>query len=241
MAIPRFFYRFPLADAVQVELAPAAARHAAKVLRLRRGDEIVLFDGAGGEYEASIAGIGRDAVIADVGRFHALTRQSTLRICLAQGLASGDKMGSILQKAVELGVSRFQPLATRKSVIRLTEERAARRAQHWQQVTIAACEQSGANCIPDVLPVEDFDSWLASGSGLRLLLLPAAAQKLSDVQRPQSEVMLLAGPEGGLADSEVAAALAAGFIPVRVGPRILRTETAGLAALAAMQALWGDF
>lgn len=237
---PRFYSPFALVGAVQIELSPDAAHHATKVLRLRRGDQIVLFDGSGGEYEASIHEVGRNAVIADVGRFHSIERQSPLQVCLAQGLASGDKMDTILQKAVELGVSRFQPLATQKSVVRFTEERAARRAQHWQQVAIAACEQCGNNRVPEVLEVEDFSDWVGRSAGLRLLLMPAAAQKLTDIPLVD-EVTLLIGPESGFSDTEVQAALTAGFNPVRLGPRILRTETAGLVALAAMQTLWGDF
>ena len=242
MPTPRFYCPFPLADAVQIELEPDSAHHAAKVLRLRRGDRVVLFDGSGGEYEASIHDVGRNAVVVDVGKFHAGDRESALKVCLAQGLASGDKMDTILQKSVELGVTRFQPLATRRSVVRLTEERGARRAQHWQQVAVAACEQCGRNHLPEVLAVEDFDCWIArQASGLRLLLTPDAARRLADMPEPAGEVTLLAGPEGGFTDDEVTQALAAGYAPVRLGPRVLRTETAGLAALAAVQALWGDF
>lgn len=241
MPTPRLYCPFPLADTVQIALTPEAAHHAAKVLRLKRGDYVVLFDGLGGEYQASIHEVERDTVIADVGRFESVSRESSLDICLAQGLATGDKMDTILQKAVELGATRFQPLATRKSVVRLTDERAARRAQHWQQVAIAACEQCGRNRIPDVAPVQDFAAWAAQVVGLRLLLAPDGAQKLANLPKPTLPVILLAGPEGGLDNAEIAAALTAGFVPVRLGPRVLRSETAGLAALAAMQVLWGDF
>ncbi|MBA2689677.1 MAG: 16S rRNA (uracil(1498)-N(3))-methyltransferase [Burkholderiales bacterium] len=241
MPTPRFFSPIALADACQIELSAAAARHAAKVLRLRRGDEVVLFDGGKGEYEASIHEVNRDAVLVDVGRFRPIVRASPLKVCLAQGLASGDKMDTILQKAIELGVSRLQPLATQRSIVRLTDERAARRAQHWQNVAIAACEQCGNNEIPEVLPVEDFNEWIPRSAGVRLLLMPSAPQPLTSQLRPVDEVSLLVGPESGFSETEIEAALAAGFTAVRLGPRILRAETAGLAALAAMQAMWGDF
>ena len=241
VAIPRLYCRFPLADAVQVALAPDAAHHAAKVLRLRRGDEAVLFDGSGGEYAASIHHVGRDGVLVDVGRHRAEDRESPLRICLAQGLATGDKMDTILQKAVELGVTAFQPLLTQKSVVKLTDERAERRALHWQQVVIAACEQCGRNCLPEVRPVEQFDAWVVVQTGARMLLMPGAPQRLADTPKALDEITLLTGPESGFSSTETQLALTSGFTPVRLGPRVLRTETAGLAALAAIQTLWGDF
>lgn len=241
MALPRLYCPFPLTNAVQVMLAAAAAHRAAKVLRLRRGDEVVLFDGSGGEYAASIHHVGRDGVLVDVGKHRHEDRESVLHVCLAQGLATGDKMDAILQKAVELGAAAFQPLATRKSVMKLTEERGARRVQHWQHVVIAACEQCGRNRLPEVRPVEDFESWAARPAGVRLLLMPDAPRRLADLPAPTGCVTLLAGPEGGFSDAEAQLALASGFTPVRLGPRVLRTETAGLAALAAMQTLWGDF
>jgi 16S rRNA (uracil1498-N3)-methyltransferase len=239
---PRFHCHLPLAGAVQIELAPSAAHHASKVLRLRRGDQVVLFDGSGGEYEASIHEVDKYGVLVDVGKFHPTDREPVLKVCIAQGLASGDKMDTILQKAIELGVTCFQPLATRKSVVRLTEERAARRAMHWQQVAIAACEQCGRNQVPEVLAVEEIGSWVGRQiPGSRLMLAPNAPVRLAEVPRPTDEVTLLVGPEGGFTDDEIMWALNAGFKPVRLGPRILRTETAGLAALAAIQALWGDY
>ena len=241
MPVPRIYCQFEIADAVQVELGVNAAHHAARVLRLRRGDDVVLFDGKGGDYAASIHEVNRARVLVDVGRHRPDDRESALHVCLAQGLATGDKMDTILQKAVELGAAAFQPIASRRSVVKLTDERSARRAAHWQQVAIAACEQCGRNRLPDVRPVEEVDSWVVHQTGVRLILAPDGAQRFADLPRPGESVTLLVGPEGGFSDAEVTLALAAGFKPVRMGPRILRTETAGLAALAAMQALWGDF
>lgn len=241
VAIPRFYSPFPLHDAVQVSLAEHAAHHAARVLRLRRGDDVVLFDGNGGEYAGSVHEVARDGVIVDVGRHSPEDRESRLHICLAQGLASGDKMDTILQKAVELGVAEFQPLATGKSVVKLGEERAVRRAQHWQQVVVAACEQCGRNRLPVVLPVQDFATWMAQQGGMRLVLMPNAPVRLADLPPPTEPLTLLVGPEGGFADAEIRLAHEQGCKPIRLGPRVLRAETAGLAALAAVQMLWGDF
>jgi 16S rRNA (uracil1498-N3)-methyltransferase len=242
--VPRFHCSFSLAHAVQVRLPPSAAHHAAKVLRLRAGDDITLFDGSGGEYQASINTVERDAVLVDVGRHVAVEREAPFPICLAQGLSSGDKMDYTLQMAVQMGIARFQPLATRKSVVRLTEERGARRQQHWESVAVHACEQCGRNRLPEVGPVTELSEWLVTAGeagDTRLLLSPEAKISLADLPRPHDELIMLVGPEAGLADDELAAAQAAGFQQVRLGPRILRTEVAGLAALAAMNALWGDF
>ena len=242
VAIPRFYSPYSLADAVQIELETNAARHAAKVLRLRRGDQIVLFDGTGGEYEASIHAVERSHVLVDVGKFQPIDREPALSVCLAQGLASGDKMDTILQKAVELGVTDFQPLSTRKSVVRLTEERAERRLLHWRQVAIAACEQCGRNRIPNLFDVEEIGEWvMRETTGARFVLAPNGTKALADLTDPPDRVTLLVGPEGGFADEELKLTLEAGYTPVRLGPRILRTETAGMAALAAIQTLWGDF
>jgi 16S rRNA (uracil1498-N3)-methyltransferase len=239
--IPRFYCPFPLRDAVQVRLAQDAAHHAARVLRLRRGDDVVLFDGSGGEHAGSVHQVARDAMLIDVGKHYPDDRESSLRVCLAQALASGDKMDTILQKAVELSVAEFQPLATGKSVVKLGEERAVRRAQHWQQVVIAACEQCGRNRLPLVQPVQDFVTWVGLQGGMRLILLPSARESLGDLPRPTESFTVLVGPEGGFSDREIGLACEQGFKPIRLGPRVLRTETAGLAALAAVQALWGDF
>jgi 16S rRNA (uracil1498-N3)-methyltransferase len=242
VSIPRFHCSSPIAEAVQLELPPGAGHHAARVLRLKPGDQIVLFDGLGGEYEASIHQINKNGVLVDVGKFHSTDRESELKICLAQGLASGDKMDTIIQKAVELGVARIQPLATRKSIVKLTDERAARRAQHWRQVVISACEQCGRNEVPEVLAVEEIGDWLGrDNAGSRLVLAPEASRRIAEFPDPNKEITLLVGPEGGLTDDEVKSALDLGYSPVRLGPRVLRTETAGLAALAAIQALWGDY
>lgn len=249
MMIPRFFCPPPLHAQRVVGLPEAAAHHALRVLRLRAGDPVVLFDGKGGEYAGRLVEAGR-AVRVELGAWRDIERESPLRITLAQALPAGDKMDWIVQKAVELGAVRVVPLAAARSVVRLVGERAARRVEHWRQVAVSACEQCGRNRLPEVLPVLDLRSWLAGlaglaekqgeTDGLRLLLSPGgAALRLGEVS-PRGGVALLIGPEGGLTDDESAAAAACGFRAVSLGPRILRTETAGLAALAALAALHGD-
>jgi 16S rRNA (uracil1498-N3)-methyltransferase len=203
---------------------------------------VVLFDGRGGEYPAHIERIERDRVYAELAAWQEIERESPLAVTLVQALQAGDKMDFTIQKAVELGVRGIVPVESRRSVLRLAGERAAKRVAHWQGVVASACEQCGRNQVPLVAPLEKLESWLARpASGiLRLMLAPDAGQTLVDVA-PAGEVQLLIGAEGGLDPQEMIAAQHAGFRAVRLGPRVLRTETAGLAALAALQALWGDF
>jgi 16S rRNA (uracil1498-N3)-methyltransferase len=243
MAITRLYCPISLAHRAQATLPSGAAHHAIRVLRLKRGDEVRLFNGEGGEYEASIHRVEKDFVTVDIGRHHDFERESTLQVCLAQAITTGDKMDYTLQKAVELGVTGIQPLQTNRAVVRLNQERAEKRLQHWQNVVVAACEQCGRNTVPQVNPIMPFEEWVASTdpATMRLMLSPAAEQSLRDCAVPNSEVNLVVGPEGGLNREEVAFAQLKGFTSVRMGSRVLRTETAPLAALAAMQVLWGDF
>jgi 16S rRNA (uracil1498-N3)-methyltransferase len=203
---------------------------------------MVLFDGRGGEYQAHIERIERDRVVAELAAWQDVERESPLAITLVQALQAGDKMDFTIQKAVELGVRDIVPVDSRRSVLRLAGERAAKRVAHWQGVAASACEQCGRNQVPLVAPLEKLENWLARPAEgcLRLMLAPDAEQTLAAIP-PAREVQLLIGAEGGLDPQEVIAAQQAGFQAVRLGPRVLRTETAGLAALAAMQALWGDF
>ena len=239
---PRFYCREVLAPGAHIDLPEPVARHAVRVLRLPPGAPVVLFDGRAGEYEAHIERIEKDPVVAALGAWRDVERESGLVVTLIQAVQSGEKMDYTVQKAVELGVSHIVPVDSRRSVARLAGERAARRVAHWQGVAAASCEQCGRNQVPQVAPVEKLEIWLArpSGGALRLMLAPDAEQSLADLP-PAKRVELLIGAEGGLAPQEIVAARQAGFQPVRMGPRTLRTETAGLAALAAMQALWGDF
>lgn len=242
MNSPRFYCREALSPGAHVELPEPVARHAVRVLRLPPGAPMVLFDGRGGEYPAHIERIERDRVYAELAEWRDIERESRLNITLVQALQAGDKMDFTIQKAVELGVRDIVPVESRRSVLRLAGERAGKRVAHWQGVVASACEQCGRNQVPLVAPLEKLENWLARPSNgcLRLMLAPDADQTLASIP-PAGAIQLLIGSEGGLDPQEVIAATQAGFRAVRMGPRILRTETAGLAALAALQALWGDF
>jgi 16S rRNA (uracil1498-N3)-methyltransferase len=213
------------------------------VLRLAAGDAVIAFDGRGNEYAALIERIGKSGVTLTLGEPQSVDRESSLEVTLAQGISSGERMDYTVQKAVELGVTAIQPLASERSIVRLSAERAAKRVAHWQGIAVAACEQSGRNRVPEVLPVASVTGWLAQvpSDALRLTLSPNAESTLQELERPQGSIALLVGPEGGLSPRERDDARAAGFSGLKLGPRVLRTETAALAALAAMQALWGDF
>ena len=225
------------------EAPPEQAHHLAHVLRLTAGDVLVVFDGRGLEYPAVIERIGKSRVTLRVSEPNEVDRESPLAVTLAQGISSGERMDYTVQKAVELGVHAIQPLATERSVVRLSAERAAKRVAHWQAIAASACEQCGRNRVPEVSAVATVTSWLAQvpADALRLTLSPGAESTLHEIVRPKGAVVLLVGPEGGLSPREQDDARAAGFVPLRLGPRVLRTETAALAAMAAMQALWGDF
>lgn len=242
MNLPRFYCREALSPGAHIELPEPVARHAVRVLRLPPGAAMVLFDGRGGEYVAHIERIDRDRVLAELAAWQEVERESPLAITLVQALQAGEKMDFTIQKAVELGVRDIVPVESRRSVMRLSGDRAGKRVAHWQGVAASACEQCGRNQVPMVAPLEKLENWLARPAAgvLRLMLAPDAEQTLADIP-PAKEVQLLIGAEGGLDPQEMIAAKQAGFQAVRLGPRILRTETAGLAALAAMQTLWGDF
>jgi 16S rRNA (uracil1498-N3)-methyltransferase len=241
--IARFFVPPPLAAGLDIALPPSAAHHAAQVLRLERGDVVTIFDGEGGEYGAEIVSSTARGVDVRVTERRAVERESPLKITLAQALIASERMDYVIQKAVELGAAAIAPVATARCVTRLDGARAQRRIEHWRQIAIASCEQCGRNRVPTVHAPRDLAAWLMlpSTARLRLLLSPSSPESLRDVAAPAGEAELLVGPEGGLAPEEEASALAAGFRAVRLGPRILRTETAGPAMLAALNALWGDW
>jgi 16S rRNA (uracil1498-N3)-methyltransferase len=242
MASPRIFCDFRLGPGAQFPLPQDAANHVGRALRLRPGDALVVFDGRGGEYEAVIQRIDRDRVEVKTGAYHAEDREAPLGIGLVQGLPEADKMDWILQKSVELGVSWVQPVVCERSVVRLSGERAARREAHWQRVVVAACEQCGRNRLPALRPTLAFRDWAAQPSqAARWMLAPGAGESLAARPAPAGPVELLVGPEGGLSERELDIAATIGFAALALGPRVLRAETAPLAALAAMQALWGDF
>ncbi len=237
----RLYCDLPLSPGAEIALPEAAARHAVTVLRLQVGDTLHLFNGAGGEYSASLVAVNKREARVRLTEFHAAERESPLAITLVLGISAGERMDYSLQKATELGVSAIQPLATERSEVRLAGERADKRLQHWQHVVIAACEQCGRNRVPAVAPVQKFFAYLAAvDRSKRLLMLSPDAVTPLKRAAPSTDVVLLIGSEGGLAPAECQAAVASGFEPVSLGPRILRTETAPVAALAVLQALWGD-
>jgi len=243
MRIPRIYVPLPLHPGRVVELPVQAGEHIARVLRLDRGHPLRLFNGEGGEFAGEIASLAKRAVTAHVLEPAASTdRESPLRITLGQGIARGEKMDWILQKATELGVARIVPLVTDRTEVKLDAERAERRVAHWEAVLASACEQCGRNRLPELAEPMKLADWAASlgeDAGLRLALDPngdANARALD----PRAGATLVVGPEGGLSEHDLATLAQAGFRGLRLGPRILRTETAGLAALAALQAIHGD-
>ena len=241
--LPRFYVPQGLAAGATVELPEAAAHHALRVLRLSDGDAAILFDGNGGEWLAKLVRAG-PALRAVLETFAPADRVPELPLTLVQGLPAADKMDWIVQKCTELGVAQIRPVAAKRSVVKLSGERMERRVHHWQQVAVAACEQSGRNRVPAVAPLLDLPQYLAltaPENEIRIVLAPDAPRSLREMTRPTGPVTLLIGPEGGFEEGEIRAAQTAGFTPLTLGPRILRTETAGIAALAAMMALWGDF
>jgi 16S rRNA (uracil1498-N3)-methyltransferase len=239
--MPRFYCPLPLAPGVAIDLPEAVARHL-QVLRMVPGDALVLFNGAGGEYRATLAALDKKRASALVADFDPAEAELPYALTLAQGLPEGSKMDWIIEKAVELGVAAIAPLAAQRSVVRLSGERAEKRQAHWQGVITAASEQCGRNKLARLAPVTELSRWLAlPPDGTRVLLSPRATRSLSDWARAQAPqaVTLMIGPEGGFSDQEEEAAIAAGAMPLSMGPRVLRTETAGLAALAILAANWG--
>lgn len=240
----RIHVDLPLAADSEVALPTQAGEHVARVLRLAAGDPLTLFNGDGADYTATITDVGKRGVQVQVQDRQAVDRESPLRLTLAQGVARGEKMDLIVQKATELGVARIVPLLTERSEVRLDPARAEKRLAHWRAVAASACEQCGRARLPEILPAQALSAWLASLDGdaaMRLALLPEAAASARELCPDGKGALLVVGPEGGLGERDVALLSEAGFTGLRLGPRILRTETAGLAALAALQALHGDF
>jgi 16S rRNA (uracil1498-N3)-methyltransferase len=225
-----------------IDLDAQAMAHLTKVLRLRVGDALVVFNGDRGEYEAVVSSIERRSVSIQLGEALDRNVESPLELVLVQGVSRGERMDYTIQKAVELGVNQIVPVNTERTVVNLKGDRQIRRQQHWQAVVNGACEQSGRNMVPEVKPIMPLQQWLdAPASGLKLVLHHRAETSLADLPRPAEPVIVLIGPEGGLAPSELSAAQSAGYHPLRLGPRVLRTETAAVAALSVLQWLWGDF
>lgn len=242
MPTPRIHLPLPLQTGAEVELDARAAGHAVRVLRLRAGDTLVLFNGDGNDYTAALVEVRKDQARCRVLSAQARPTESPLLIELAQGISRGERMDYTIQKAVELGVQRIVPLDTERSQVKLSGEREEKRLQHWHGIILHACEQSGRSLIPELRPVQRLDRWLAAPTEAthRLFLDPEGDVCVKDLAGPVGSISLLVGPEGGLGPAERELAVARGFLRLRLGPRILRTETAALTALAAIQATWGD-
>lgn len=245
----RFYHPEKIATGQYIELSDDNKHHAARVLRLKAGDTVTLFTGQGGEFSAQIEAITKSRTTVLVQAYHETDRESPLTIELAQAVCVNEKMDWIIQKAVELGVSRIQPLVTTRSIVHLSDERAAKRLQHWQKIIISACEQCGRNRLPEIFPLVDLPHWLsqkkasASAEEIRLLLSTRVSGGLKQIPQPSVDacVIIGVGPEGGFTPEEEIAMLHTHFTPLRLGQRIFRTETAALATVAAIQALWGDY
>ncbi len=244
MANLRFYTPSPLALGASVQLSESAAAHATRALRLNVGDDAVLFNGDGFNYNCTLTDIKKNSVTAVVNSATEVHNESPLNITLVQAISSGDRMDFTIQKAVELGVKNIQPISSKRSVVKLSAERAEKRTEHWQNIAISACEQSGRAYVPSVLAPTSLEQWLSknpSANSTRILLNPIGAVRLTEITKPTDEIQLLIGAEGGLSQEEIDLATTHGFQSIVLGPRILRTETAALTAIAAMQLAWGDF
>lgn len=241
MRISRLYVPQALNCGQQLEFDSDSAHYIRAVLRLGKDDKIVLFDGSGADYPSSLLEVSRSRVAAMIEHKQPRDVESPLTICLGLGMARGDRMDLSVQKAVELGVNHITPIETERCMVQLKGDKRVQRFTHWQRIIQHAAEQCGRSVLPVLSPITRLHDWLDEQQGLRLFLDPHAERTLADLQPIDGNVTLLTGPEGGFAEYERDSAKAAGFIPVRLGSRILRTETASLAALSAVQMLWGDF
>lgn len=243
MRTTRLYLDALLSPGMEVELDERSAHHVTRVLRMKPGASLQLFDGRGTEVSARLASVDKRHVRASVEAVLDRHTESPLRLVLGQGISKGERMDFTLQKSVELGVACIVPLWTEHSQVQLDTARLARRMEHWHGVIVSACEQSGRSLLPNLQQPVNLPEWLPelASDDLGLLLDPAQGSSLAGLEPPTGAVRLLIGPEGGLSGTERKMAQEGGYAGVRLGPRVLRTETAALAALAALQALWGDF
>ena len=244
MAETRLFVDRKLGPGAELSLTGDPARYLGRVLRLKVGNEVSVFNGDNGEWLAEITKLTKDRVELRVGEPRETNTESPLKLHLVQGISRGERMDFVVQKATELGVKRITPVLTDYGVVRLDEKRAAKRQQHWQRVAQSACEQSGRVRPPLVDAPIAINTWFGGAAGVSdstdLVLDPRATTALDDLDAPREKLCLLIGPEGGFSERELDDAKAAGFRPVAMGPRVLRTETAAIAALTIAQSRWGD-
>jgi len=241
MRIPRIYLPQPLISGNDVELDASALRHVVQVLRLKPGRPLILFNGEGGEYLAELVRVEKRRATARLRGFQNVSRESKLFTHVGLGISKGERMDFALQKVVELGVNEITPLFTEHCVVQLDDNRALKKQEHWLAVIISACEQSGRNTLPTLNSAQAFSRWLNTPQSMTTLILdPVASATLSTVKLDTAEVALAIGPEGGFSQTEIDQAMISGFIGVTLGPRVLRTESAAIASLAAIQTLWGD-
>jgi len=244
MSPPRLFSSIRLRANNEFVLGSEPAHYAGRVLRLRPGDELIVFDGSGGEFAATVRAVTKQHLKLITGRHFCRNAESPLRIRLVQGVSRGEKMDIVVQKATELGVDRISPVLTEFSVVRFAAGRAEKRRDRWQRVAQSACEQCQRNIVPVVDAPQSLVDWLADNAGsdeLQLILRPDATECMPAIDLHASALTILVGPEGGFSDAEHQGAAVAGLRAVRLGPRVMRTETAALAALSIAQATWGDY
>jgi 16S rRNA (uracil1498-N3)-methyltransferase len=240
---PRIFFPHALRSDDRFTLAEDQHHHLSRVLRLKAGARLRLFDGRGGEYSATIEKIQRDSSIIRTGEHHDIEKESSLPVRLAQGIGRGERTDFAIQKAVELGVTSIVPLLTRRGVVRLDADRLLRRHEHWRKIIVHACQQCGRNRVPELFPAVSLHEWLGhyESGGLDLLMVADSEHGITTLDYEGGLITLLVGPEGGLDGGETDSAYSAGFRGFTLGPRTMRTETAAVAGLTAIQLKWGDF
>ena len=240
MRISRLYVAMPLVLHETIELDEDRAHYLRTVLRIKKEQLITLFNGQGGEYQGRTIEVSRKRVLIEIQSFSDRSVESNLHVVFGLGVSRGDRMDFAVQKLVELGVVQITPLQTERCVVQLKGEKGQNKVRHWQKIAQHATEQSGRTVRPEVYDVEHIEAWVNQQAGLKIFLDPFAKQTLLQLQPEDNQVTLLAGPEGGFSEQERTIAKQAGFIPVQLGQRILRTETAALAALTSAQVLWGD-
>ncbi|REG81037.1 16S rRNA (uracil(1498)-N(3))-methyltransferase [Marinomonas pollencensis] len=242
MRIPRIFVDIELAENSKVELPDSAFQHVCKVLRLKNAHPVRLFNGQGGQYHGELCDVEKRSACVQLSHYEALQNESPLKVTIGQTLSRGERMDYAIQKAVESGAYEIQPLFSTRCEVKLQDNRLEKRLQHWQQVAISAAEQSGRGIVPNIKPPMNLIDWVASCNDmLKLTLHHHSAKPVSQYQQPSNnQIALLIGPEGGLTEQEVETARTHGFNAIALGPRVLRTETAPVVALTALNLLWGD-
>lgn len=240
MRKPRIYSAQPLTSGATLALEEGPSVHIARALRMRADDSLVLFDGRGSEWPAHIRQVDKKAVTVTLGERSERSCESPLHIHVGIAISRGDRMDWIIQKATELGVSAITPLRSERSEVKLKGERAEKKLRHWQQIAISACEQCGRNTLPQLDALAQLTDWASAVDAHRKYVLHHRASATAKISEIPSSIALLIGPEGGLTDAEIAGSEQAGFSALALGPRVLRTETAPLAAIAILQARWGD-